>query len=159
MKIGVISDTHIPVRAASLPEKVFNIFSGVDKIVHAGDLEDRRVLDELEAIAPVTAVAGNMDTSVHGLQIKRRLVIEGHKTGIMHGAGGPRNNMRPFLQKQFPDCEVIIYGHTHEAFWGNEGGIWFMNPGSPTDRFFATCQSVGLLTISKDTIDGEIIRL
>ena len=159
MKFGIVSDTHIPVRASSLPDELNTIFSGVDKIIHAGDLEDPRVLDDLAAIAPVTAVAGNMDHSVYGLPVKKSLTIGSIKIGIMHGAGGPKNNIRPFLLKQLPGHDIIIYGHTHEAFWGEEGGIWFMNPGSPTDHIFTSRQSVGLLTIDNDTFNGEIIWL
>ena len=61
MKVGVISDTHVPAIVPSLPPAVFDIFKGVDLILHAGDIVDLSVLDELRAIAPVEAVAGNMD--------------------------------------------------------------------------------------------------
>jgi hypothetical protein len=61
MRIGVISDTHVPVRARALPGEVFEIFAGVDLILHAGDLITFDVLDELETIAPVLAVYGNVD--------------------------------------------------------------------------------------------------
>ena len=59
--VGLISDTHIPVRARSLPKEVFKIFEGADFIVHAGDLVDFSIIDELEQIAPVLAAYGNMD--------------------------------------------------------------------------------------------------
>ncbi|MGE5482587.1 MAG: metallophosphoesterase family protein [Bacteroidota bacterium] len=61
MRIGVISDTHVPVRARALPGEVFEIFAGVDLILHAGDLVTLDVLEELETIAPVLAVHGNVD--------------------------------------------------------------------------------------------------
>lgn len=159
MKIGIISDTHIPVRTAHLPEKVFDVFNGVDKIFHAGDIEDLRVLDELEAIAPVTAVAGNMDYISARLQLKRTMTLDGVKIGLMHGAGGPRNQIREFLRKQFDAPDIIIYGHTHQAFWAKEAGIMYMNPGSPTDSVNTSFRSVGLLTIEDSRISGKIIRL
>lgn len=159
MKIGVISDTHIPARANALPGKLYELFQGVDKIIHAGDIEDPRVLDELAAIAPVTAVAGNMDYSIYGLPIKKSLKIGRFKIGVMHGAGGPRNNIRAFLLKELRGHDIIIYGHTHQAFWEQEAGLWFMNPGSPTDHLVAAFQSVGILTIEEDKICGELIRL
>lgn len=59
--LGLISDTHVPVRAREIPKEVFKIFDKVDCIVHAGDLVDLSVIDELERLAPVLAVCGNMD--------------------------------------------------------------------------------------------------
>ena len=59
--IGLISDTHIPKRAMCIPQRVFEIFKNVDFIIHAGDLVELTVIDELEQIAPVLAVHGNMD--------------------------------------------------------------------------------------------------
>ncbi len=73
MRVGVISDTHVPAIARSLPAAVFEVFKGVDLILHAGDVVELSVLDELRTIAPVEAVAGNMDGSeVHlNLPLKR----------------------------------------------------------------------------------------
>jgi uncharacterized protein len=159
MKLGIISDTHIPVRASQLPSSVFAAFQGVDRILHAGDLESEKVLTELEAIAPVTAVAGNMDTSAHHLPLKREFQIEQHWIGLIHGAGGPRNQIREQIRHEFTKAKLIIYGHTHQPYWGEEGGIRFMNPGSPTDTFFAPYCSVGLIEIKNGDIHGEIIQL
>ena len=61
MLIGLISDTHIPDRARELPEKVIEAFENVELIIHAGDLTSPKVIEELENIAPVMAVQGNMD--------------------------------------------------------------------------------------------------
>jgi len=61
--VGLISDTHVPKIAAKVPQKVFEIFQNVDFIVHAGDLVELSVIDELEQAAPVLAVRGNMDSA------------------------------------------------------------------------------------------------
>jgi uncharacterized protein len=61
MRIGVLSDTHIPLRARILPPVLFELFAGVNLILHAGDLIDEQVIKDLSAIAPVEAVAGNLD--------------------------------------------------------------------------------------------------
>ena len=84
MLIGLISDTHIPDRAKVLPQKVIEAFSNVDLILHAGDLTSPRVIEELEEIAPVMAVQGNMDR-VNGIDLPKAKVIEaeGLKIGIM----------------------------------------------------------------------------
>jgi putative phosphoesterase len=59
--VGVISDTHVPDRAKKIPKNVFKVFENVDFIVHAGDLVQLSVIDELERLAPVLVVYGNMD--------------------------------------------------------------------------------------------------
>jgi uncharacterized protein len=159
MRIGVIADTHIPDRAPELPAEIHELFKGVDRIVHAGDIEDQRVLDELEAIAPVIAVGGNMDVRLRQLPYKRELRLADHYLGVIHGGGVPRNRIREAIRREFKQASIIVYGHTHQAFWGEEGGIWFMNPGSPTDTVSARYRSVGMLELSAGTPRGEIIRL
>lgn len=67
--VGLISDTHVPKRARRIPKEVFKVFENVDFIVHAGDLVELAVIDELEQLAPVLAVYGNMD----GPEIRGRL--------------------------------------------------------------------------------------
>ncbi|MGC8844157.1 MAG: YfcE family phosphodiesterase, partial [bacterium] len=92
MKIGVISDTHIPTRADRLPEAVFQHFKGVDLILHAGDIEDIGVLFELEEIAPVKAVIGNMDPYEleNNLPSKRIVKAGAVNIGLIHGWGAPK---------------------------------------------------------------------
>ncbi|MGI6097446.1 MAG: metallophosphoesterase family protein [Dethiobacteria bacterium] len=62
MKVGVLSDTHIPTRARALPSRIYEIFADVDMILHAGDIADESVLEELKTLAPIEAVAGNTDS-------------------------------------------------------------------------------------------------
>ena len=85
MLIGLISDTHIPDRAKEIPEKVFEAFSEVDLIMHAGDLTSPKVIDDLEQIAPVMAIQGNMDRA-RGIDLPAAKVIEaeGLKIGIVY---------------------------------------------------------------------------
>jgi hypothetical protein len=84
--VGLISDTHIPVRAKCIPKMVFKVFGDVDFIVHAGDLVELTVLDELEQLAPVLAVHGNMDgPHVVGVLPKlNSLKVSDWKIGVMH---------------------------------------------------------------------------
>ncbi|MGH2771208.1 MAG: metallophosphoesterase family protein, partial [Actinomycetota bacterium] len=88
MRIGVISDTHIPVRAPRLPPEVLEIFQGVDAILHAGDLLEGSVLDELARLARTYAVLGNNDDRLVGaLPECRRLDLEGVAVGMIHDSG------------------------------------------------------------------------
>ena len=84
--VGLVSDTHIPVRARELPRKVFEVFDNVEFMIHAGDLVDLSVIDELEQLAPVLAVYGNMDgPKIRGKLSKMNSVkVFDWKIGVMH---------------------------------------------------------------------------
>jgi len=77
MKIGVISDTHIPVNSDSIPKKVLEAFKGVDMVIHAGDLVDLSVIDTLKgACKEVIAVAGNMDSQKVKTKLPEKEIIK-----------------------------------------------------------------------------------
>src|SRR4030066_416101 len=84
--VGLIADTHVPARARCIPKMVFKIFENADFIVHAGDLVRLSVIDELEQLAPVLAVHGNMEgPEVSGALPKiNSLKIYGWKIGVVH---------------------------------------------------------------------------
>src|SRR4030043_1772762 len=89
--VGLIADTHVPARARCIPKMVFKIFENVDFIVHAGDLVRLSVIDELEQLAPVLAVHGNMDgPEVSGALPKiNSLKIYGWKKGVIADPNTP----------------------------------------------------------------------
>ncbi len=159
MKVGVISDTHIPAIAPSLPPAVFEIFKGVDLILHAGDIVELSVLAELRAIAPVEAVAGNMDgTEVHlKLPAKKIIPIGRYSAGLIHGKY-KIDIQKEMIRKEFSDVDLIVYGHSHTPFWGKFDGVYFLNPGSPTDKRHAPYNSVALLHVGEE-LRVEIVRL
>ncbi len=159
MKIGVLSDTHIPGTAASLPSAVFKLFKGVDLILHAGDIVDQSVLDELAALAPVEAVAGNMDGPELHLKLPAKKIIRLGKftCGLIHGKF-KIDIQQDMIMKEFSNVDIIVYGHSHTPFWGKVNGIYFLNPGSPTDRRYAPYNSVALLRAGEE-LTAEIIRL
>jgi uncharacterized protein len=160
--VGLISDTHVPKRAMCTPKRVFEIFQDVDYIIHAGDLVDLSVVDELEQLAPVLAVHGNMD----GMQISgalprmNSLRIFDWKIGVMHDPDTAFGfaKMRELAKEN--GFNVFVYGHTHVANIKWEGKTLFINPGSPTNpALIMSKPSVGLLTITKETISPQIINL
>jgi putative phosphoesterase len=159
LKVGVISDTHIPAIVPALPPAVFDVFNGVDLILHAGDIVDLSVLDELSAIAHVEAVAGNMDGSeVHLMLPSKKIVpINGYSVGLIHGKY-KIDVQREMIMKEFSAVDIIVYGHSHAPFWGKVGDIYFLNPGSPTDKRHAPYNSVAILHIG-DELKAEIIRI
>lgn len=159
MKIGVISDTHVPTPARAIPPAVFKLFDGVDLILHAGDIVDLSVLDELSSIAPVEAVAGNMDgPDVHARLPQKKLLTLGKFTvGLIHGKY-KIDIQQEMIRKEFGAVDLIVYGHSHRPFWGKVGGTFFLNPGSPTDLVHAPYNSVAILTVG-DELSAHIIRI
>ena len=159
MKVGVISDTHVPAMVPSLPPAIFEIFKNVDLILHAGDIVDLSVLDELRAIAPVEAVAGNMDDmSVHhALPFKKVMTLGTFRVGLIHGKF-KIDLQKEMIRKEFDNVDLIVYGHSHTPFWGRVDGTLFLNPGSPTDKRHAPYNSVAILDIGNE-LHAEIVKL
>lgn len=171
MKVGLISDTHMS--SGKMPQPIMDAFQGVDLILHAGDVVTLPILRHLEAIAPVTAVQGNMDMPGVRLNLPVKTVIEaeGHQIGLIHGHGVPHPNqvlaspldlpaMHDYLLSEFQDEKVdcVVYGHTHQAHLESYQGVLIINPGSAT-RGRGGQATVGTLTVDRNGIQGEIIQL
>ncbi len=161
--VGLISDTHVPVRAKCIPRMVFKVFENVDFIVHAGDLVELAVIDELEQLAPVLAVHGNMDgPHVSGALPKiNSLKVGGWKIGVMHDPSvlfGMRR-MREIARRN--GFNVFVYGHTHNASVKWENKILYINPGSPTnpEPAFLSKPSVAVLKVTNEAVVPEIIHI
>jgi hypothetical protein len=153
MRIGVISDTHMPNRAKRLPQAVAGGLADVDLILHAGDWVSLEAVEMLRQIAPLDGVAGNND----GAEIERRfgrkklLAVQGFRIGIVHGDGArlttPERAKAAFAEER-PD--VIIFGHSHQPYHRVHDGILLFNPGSPTDKRFAPRYSFGILELGAE---------
>lgn len=162
MKIGVISDTHIPERADNIPQEILAEFKNVDMIVHAGDFVEMGVLDKLKAVCPnVKAVWGNMDPAQIKQLLPEKEVFKAgkYKIGLMHGYGAPHNLIEVMLSSFKNDSvDLIIFGHSHSALNQTKNGIIFFNPGSPTDKTFSSGGSYGIIEIN-DKITPRIVKL
>ena len=154
MKVGVVSDTHIPRVAPSLPHQLLDVLSDCQMIIHAGDLTSPAVLDELEAIAPVAAVKGNMDGPELDLPIKRVVNAGGFAIGVIHGWGPPFGLPKRVL-KEFDNVQVVIFGHSHQPYCRSHGEVLLFNPGTPTDSRFSRRLTYGILKI-EEHIEGTI---
>lgn len=148
-RVGLISDTHGKLRA-----QVFSIFDGVDVIIHAGDIGDPAILDELATIAPVFAVHGNTDDSEIrdiapesvATELGGRLIVAVH--GHRFGSPTPRN-----LRDAFPACDVIVYGHTHKPLVDNSAAPIVVNPGAAGAARFKLKPSVAILDVGSLEIE------
>lgn len=160
MLIGAISDTHIPERASEIPENVFEIFKGVDMILHAGDLISLDIRDALNNIAPTTCVQGNMDR-YYGTKLPERevLEVEGVKIGLNHGEVYPRGDTQ---QLRYIGLEmgvnVLITGHTHYAFINQVKDLLLLNPGSPTVPRLSD-PSVMLVEVDGGQVEAQLIKI
>jgi uncharacterized protein len=160
-KVGVISDTHIP-HFKRIPEAVWEHFAGVEQIIHAGDLSDLSVLVELETIAPVVAVQGNIEQEevVLKLPIKREIVIGQCRIGIVHILGDARSHAK-VARLEFPTARCVVFGHSHIPWNEEHDGQLLFNPGSATDRRRQARCSIGMLYVDDEaeSVRGEIIWL
>ena len=150
MRLGVISDTHVRF-FTELPQNLMKALSGVDVIIHAGDIVTVDVIKGLETLAPVRGVCGNMDYPEVRVIFpeKQILEIEGKKIGVIHGSGGPRSIEDRVLQA-FTGVDAVIFGHSHAAFNKIIGGVLLFNPGSSRDSY-------GILDVG-EKIEGTIYR-
>jgi len=144
VRLGVIADTH-----GLLRPEVFQVFEEVDHILHAGDVGKPEILIDLEAIAPVTAVYGNVDPP----EIRSRLPqvataeLDGFEIVVTHGDqfGHPTPEK---LHAAFPRAEIIVYGHTHKALLELvDKTVTVMNPGGAGQARFDLKPSVGIMEL------------
>jgi len=160
MLIGLISDTHIPDRTGEIPATVFEAFKNVDLIIHAGDLTSLKIKEDLEKIAPVLAVQGNMDEA-YNLKLPKSIVktIEGIKIGVKHGKIYPKGDTQQlyYIAREL-DVNVLISGHTHQASIEKVDDILLLNPGSPTTPRL-TDPTIMLMTIKDGEIDVEVKKI
>lgn len=177
MKIGVIADTHIPDALRELPPRVLEILQGVDLILHAGDVCDLAVLQQLEPIAQVFAVSGNRDPAPvrKYLQEQQRLTFANRAIGLVHGhrawsvglltrgrfllnARARDEALHDYVLHLWDDVNIVVFGHTHQPYMRVHGDVFLFNPGavSPSPRRPGT---VGLIEIGATTIKGRIIAI
>lgn len=153
MLVGLISDTHGLVR----PE-VFDALSGVELILHAGDVGGDDVLDELGAIAPIHAVIGNTDDPGNPrLAEALDLTLGGLRVHVSHGHEVGAPTPEKLLARYSAD--VIVYGHTHKQLVVQAEGRWVVNPGAAGARRFKLEPSVGRMRIADGGVEIEIVEL
>jgi len=153
--VGVISDTH-----GKLDERVFDLFRGASRIIHAGDIGDEELIWKLEEIAPVIAVRGNNDANTMCFP-NERLAVIGKRTFYVRHQFATIEKMsaaqKGIIEKRMPD--VVIFGHSHQAYSANWRGTLLFNPGSAGPQRFKLPRSVGLIEITEEGIEPRIVVL
>jgi uncharacterized protein len=150
MRIGVISDTHGLLR----PEATAAL-AGVDHILHAGDVGDPAILDALAAIAPLSAIRGNIDTDGRCAELPATEIVE--LSGVMFYMLHDRNQLD--LHPAAARISVVVSGHSHKASIEDRGGVLYVNPGSAGPRRFSLPVTLGMITLSDDAPSAAILRL
>lgn len=154
MKIGVISDTHMPKKAKKLPLNLVEGLDGVDFILHAGDWTSLTVYEELQQVAPVIGVYGNVDSAEVQQFFKEKIVLDvkGVKIGVIHGHAGKKKTtpLRALEAFQGHDLNVIKFGHSHIPYKEVINNTILFNPGSPTDKRFQQNYSYGIMIIRNE---------
>lgn len=147
MKIALVSDTHVPASLPRLPNRLLDKLAGADAILHAGDLVRLEVLEVLGAIAPTTAVSGNMDPPevARRLNAQETLKLGGRTIGLKHGHQRQRLQSRYIglsydasefdlfyqaMATQLPAAEIIVFGHFHVPMVKKWNDRLFINPGA-----------------------------
>ena len=148
--LGVISDTH-----GLLRPEVRAIFASVDRIIHAGDIDDGMVLQLLAAMAPVTAVRGNCDRGSwsRALPEHATLTIDGFAIHVLHDIG------QIGIDAKAEGIAAVVCGHTHRPANEKHDGVLHFNPGSAGPRRHGCPVSLGKLHVGPRGVRGELITL
>jgi uncharacterized protein len=150
MKLGIISDTHGLLR----PEAA-RALSGVDLIVHAGDVGSPEVLTKLKALAPVFAVRGNVDTESWAMELPATAIVDAGSASlyVLH-------NLRELdLKPKAAGFDAVISGHTHQAEQWEREDVLYLNPGSAGPRRFHLPVTLALVDVGSELWKVEIVEL
>jgi putative phosphoesterase len=148
--VGVISDTH-----GLLRPEVLAALAGVEHILHAGDVGDSRILDALRAIAPLTAIRGNIDKSGPCASLPDSEMVElgGCLLYMLHSIDDLDINAKA------AGVGMVVYGHSHQASAEMRGGLLYLNPGSAGPRRFSLPVTVALVRIEGGKPLAQIVEL
>jgi len=158
MRIGLISDTHMPERWPSLWDAVFRVFDGVDLVLHAGDVGELWVLDRLGTVAPTLAVHGNDESPEAQAALPYQLVVMASGTRLFLCHSHRRNReeelaaragdawepkLAPLAaQAREHGAEVYVFGHLHIPCSRRVDGVLLVNPGAIASASYFTRQTV-----------------
>jgi putative phosphoesterase len=150
MRVGVISDTHGLLRPAAL-----KALQGAQYILHAGDVGDPAILDALRAIAPVTAIRGNIDEGGKDQHLPTAELVElgGHNIYMLHDV------KKLDLNPDAAGISAVVFGHSHQPLIEWRRGVLFLNPGSAGPRRFKLPVTIAWMHIDAPSLSARIVGL
>ena len=149
-----MADTHLPRGSRAIPDACLERMRSAGLVLHAGDLSTVSVLEDLRALGPpVAAVHGNIDSAELRRLLPERQVVDaaGVRIGLVHDAGPARGRLQR-MRMAFPDCDAVVFGHSHIPLHEEDAGFQVFNPGSPTDRRRQPRHSMGVARV----VDGRV---
>ena len=162
MKIGLISDTHIPNRAKRIPQEFLDWFidENVDMIIHCGDVTSKESLKPLQKITEdIKVVRGNSDYYDYPKELL--LSVDDWKIYVFHSSDVyPRGDVYQLYKRGIEKkVDIVIFGHTHIPFFTKVENIFLINPGSATGVWSGevenTPKSVAILELKKKSIKAR----
>jgi uncharacterized protein len=161
MLIAIVADTHLPRGSRAIPEACVEHMRTAALVLHAGDLSTVDVLEDLRALGPpVAAVHGNIDSADLRRMLPERQVVDaaGVRIGLLHDAGPATGRLRR-MRMAFPECDAVVFGHSHIPLHEEEDGFQIFNPGSPTDRRRQPRHSMGMARVEAGRVRFEHVWL
>ena len=161
MRLAIISDTHLPRGRRRLPDACLERLRAADAILHAGDLIELSVLEELQALGPpVHAVRGNVDSAAVQAQLPLTRIVDAGdaRIAMLHDAG-PATGRLDRLRRRFPQAHAAVFGHSHIPLLEIAGGFTIFNPGSPTERRRSPQHTMGIATTDYGHVTFELVAL
>lgn len=157
MHVALLSDTHVPSRAAALPDWVRAEIERADHVVHAGDFASVAAYEEIRDLAPeLTAVRGNGDPDL-GLPEVASVTLDGVEFVVTHGGGSPvghENRVARTVQHHAHGRSTVgVTGHTHERYDRQVDGVRLLNPGSATGAWPASAQTMLVATVTDGSVE------
>jgi len=142
-RLGVISDTH-----GRFDPALHEVFAGVERIVHAGDVGSTDVLGELTTIAAVTAVRGNVDLYLGAEQLPEEATLElaGRRLLVAHVLPDLLRRHKPARE----GFDLVITGHSHRYKQSRQDGVLYLNPGAAGASRFGLPRSVAVVDLDPD---------
>ena len=149
-RVGLISDTH-----GLLRPQAKSFLRGCDQIIHGGDIGPEAVLEQLAALAPVSAVRGNNDTAAwaRALPGSRCIEVEAVRLYVIHDLA------EMDIEPRAAGVAVVISGHSHRPVVRESRGVLYVNPGSAGPRRFKLPIAVAELTVDGTSIDARLVEL
>jgi putative phosphoesterase len=148
--IGVISDTH-----GLLRPEVLDIFENMDLIIHAGDVGNEEILEELKRIAPVIAVRGNTDKGFLARKLNCSEIVDiGDKSiYLIHDIEDIE------IEPEAAFIDIVVYGHSHKQDMNKVDEVLYLNPGSAGPKRFKLPTSVAVIKIIDDEVKVEFVEI